>query len=300
MLPAKRVTEVPRCRLCGGDAEAVGVKDSAFGGRRFEIRQCGSCHFGCVDQPRMDFDALYDDAYYRGQGADPLVDYAAEMEDPSTFRRYEWRGISRIVHALYPVTHDVQWLDLGSGLGGLVRYLRASGLEHTVGSEDGYARGRAVDAGIPCLSSAELAETASVFDVITSIEVLEHVIDPMSFLGEVERLLKPGGVFFFTTGNARRYRGRLCDWAYVIPDVHVSFYEPSTIERALGEAGLVAEYHGFLAGHDDVIKYKTLKNLPRSLARIVERAPGWSVATRAIDRRFGVSAFPVGRKPKDR
>lgn len=36
------------------------------------------------------------------------------------------------------------------------------------------------------------------FDVVISTEVLEHVSDPDAYLAEVKRVLKPGGMFFFT------------------------------------------------------------------------------------------------------
>lgn len=36
------------------------------------------------------------------------------------------------------------------------------------------------------------------FDVVLSTEVLEHVLNPDIYLLEVKRVLKPGGVFFFT------------------------------------------------------------------------------------------------------
>lgn len=36
------------------------------------------------------------------------------------------------------------------------------------------------------------------FDVVFSTEVLEHVLDPDVYLMEVKRVLKPGGMFFFT------------------------------------------------------------------------------------------------------
>lgn len=38
----------------------------------------------------------------------------------------------------------------------------------------------------------------STFDVVISTEVLEHVSDPDAYLTEVKRVLKPGGMFFFT------------------------------------------------------------------------------------------------------
>lgn len=42
------------------------------------------------------------------------------------------------------------------------------------------------------------------FDAITSIEVMEHVADLHAYLAEVHRLLKPGGVFIWTTPCANR------------------------------------------------------------------------------------------------
>ncbi len=44
------------------------------------------------------------------------------------------------------------------------------------------------------------------FDVITCLEVLEHLaIDPMAMMAEINRVLKPDGVFVLSTPNAVRY-----------------------------------------------------------------------------------------------
>jgi SAM-dependent methyltransferase len=48
----------------------------------------------------------------------------------------------------------------------------------------------------------ELADAS--FDVVVSVEVMEHVADLGAYLAEVHRLLKPGGVFIWTTPCANR------------------------------------------------------------------------------------------------
>lgn len=39
------------------------------------------------------------------------------------------------------------------------------------------------------------------FDKIISVNVIEHLIDPISFLGEIKRILKPNGLIVITTAN---------------------------------------------------------------------------------------------------
>jgi SAM-dependent methyltransferase len=285
------------CRLCGAETRPAGMKHSRFSDRTFGLHQCVACHFTSVDDPRTDFDVIYDGAYYNGRGADPLTDYESEMRNPNTVRRHEWSGTHRVVASIRPLDAECEWLDLGSGLGGLVRYLNDGGLADAIGSEDGHARTRSIERGIPCLTTEELRASGRRFDVITSIEVLEHVAEPMTFLRLVADLLKPGGIFYYTTGNASRFRSRMPEWNYVIPDIHVSFYEPGTLDLAFRRVGLIPEYVGRRPGFEEIIRYKTVKSLPRRVARIADAIVPWRLASKVIDRRYGVSAFPVGRKP---
>ncbi len=205
------------------------------------------------------------------------------MADPGTVRTYEWRGITRLVESEVSLSPSTQWLDFGCGLGGLVRWVRDHRTCPIVGFDDGYATDEMARLGIPHLDAVELPERLGTFDVVTAIEVLEHSVDAVGTLREIAALLRPGGVLMLTTGNARPFRARLTTWSYTsAPDVHVSFFEPHTLARAMDQAGLEPMWPGWRPGFEDVIRYKMLKALRvGSTNRSSARCPGrrWRVAS---------------------
>ena len=59
-----------------------------------------------------------------------------------------------------------------------------------------------LDISYDCIAAEDFAEQHSAqFDVVTCLEMLEHVPDPASIVGAVSRLVKPGGKVFFSTLN---------------------------------------------------------------------------------------------------
>jgi 2-polyprenyl-3-methyl-5-hydroxy-6-metoxy-1,4-benzoquinol methylase len=70
-----------------------------------------------------------------------------------------------------------------------------------VGFDTGGFTERAPAVGIPIMTKAELHSKQGQFDLITMIEVIEHVPDPLTLLESVAMLLAPGGIIFLTTGN---------------------------------------------------------------------------------------------------
>ena len=157
----------------------------------YRLLRCGGCGFAAVADP-PDPARVYTDDYYRGAGADPLVDYAFEASAPGrTIRRYEWRGIAARVAALAPVGPATRWLDAGCGTGGLVAYLREHVGCDAVGQEEGWALERLRSTGIPVVDPDALPALRGTFDVVTAIEVIEHVPDPVPFLRGLRDLRPP-------------------------------------------------------------------------------------------------------------
>ena len=117
---------------------------------------------------------------------------------------------------------------------------------------------RAREASIPILNEADLKRSS--FDFVTMIEVLEHVYDPVSVMRHVSSLLKPGGVLFLTTGVAPWDDDKLLNWRYVLPEIHISFFTPKSMQLAMEASGLLPE-QGSRCGWTNIIRFKVLKNL---------------------------------------
>jgi SAM-dependent methyltransferase len=254
---------------------------------------------GLVLNPRTDFDELYGSEYYEGRGADPLIDYVGD-ENTGSVREIEWNGIVQTVRSVARSRRmDVdrlRLLDWGAGLGGLVRIARADGIE-----ADGLDHGYAADAlGTKGLMAPPVAELRDRYDVVTAIEVVEHLLDPVAELQSMADCLKPGGFIFITTGNFAKARTALNQWYYAqIPDVHITFWSPRSWAKALGKVGLESEPLPLARVDARIVQYKVVKALPKFRRPLMASLPLWKWPTRFLDRRYGVSEFGIGVKPRD-
>lgn len=90
------------------------------------------------------------------------------------------------------------------------------------------------------------AEQPESFDVVTCMEMLEHVPDPSSIVRACARLVKPGGHVFFSTlnRNAKSFLFAIVGAEYVLKLLprgtheYAKFIRPSELARDCREAGL--------------------------------------------------------------
>jgi 2-polyprenyl-3-methyl-5-hydroxy-6-metoxy-1,4-benzoquinol methylase len=292
--PTKRET----CPICDGPTAYLGTIQGRVVKRPFELRVCDACDFRFVADPTDEYGLVYDEAYYDGRGADPLVDYRFEFERPDvTVRRHEWEGTRRLIDSLVPLKPGVRWLDFGCGTGTLVRHVRQHARCECVGYDVGWVTDKARAAGVPVLTDAELAAAEGTFDVVTSVEVIEHVADPVAWLRQVRRMLRPGGAFYLTTGNVDRQRANFLSWSYVVPDLHTSFFTPKAAAAAMRAAGLVPEPLGWRPGCAQIIRSRALKNLRLRQDAAWHPLLMWPVLSRVLNWKVGLFDYPIGRAP---
>jgi len=247
-----------------------------------------------VGNPDKDYEAIYGDAYYQGNGADRLVDYAHEISKPdSTIRRYEWEGITSWAKSSLKNLSTARWLDYGCGNGGLVSYASALGFDVCGYDESPVSLG-AKNRGVRVLDRNEYENTGPVFDIVTAIEVIEHTEDPVAVLRSIRSKMREGALLLYTTSNSLFRPRRLSSWSYAVPEIHISYFQPKTMEVALSRAGFASQYMPLPNGFDSIIRFKILKSMKLKKRSLVERILPWRAISFLANFRYGVFDFPVG------
>jgi SAM-dependent methyltransferase len=132
------------------------------------------------------------------------------------------------------------------------------------------------------------------YDVVVAVEVLEHIKDPHAALDTIHRVLKPGGLLLFTTGNLARHRGEVATWFYARhPEVHVSFFTPDAFRRIADRHHLRPLRVRFAPG---AIQYRVLMRLPvlKRLAYVTRVV--WRPVSAVIDARLGFSELGAAER----
>lgn len=148
------------------------------------------------------------------------------------------------IRQAYPGRHDLHILDAGCGTGLMLHELRPLGTAEGVDISDEalqFCRKR----GLENVRNADLLDLpfpAEQFDVVTALDVLEHLDDDTGALREFRRVLKPGGRAFIFAPAHR--------WLWSLQDEvshHKRRYVARTLRDAVTKAGLDVERQTYVS-----------------------------------------------------
>ncbi|MDZ4727648.1 MAG: class I SAM-dependent methyltransferase [Leptospira sp.] len=193
------------------------------------IYKCESCGLQSL-YPRPKQSELYDEGYYKGKAEYTYID---EREKEKYFR-YVW--ISRIKNIMKNKKGLGHFLDIGSSFGGFLRVANELGFTVQGVEISKYASNYANDTGIATFNGSilEAKFPNNSFDVITLIEVIEHLENPNLVFPELERILKPGGLLVLQTANFDGWQAKNAkeSYHYYMPG-HVFYYTDSILKKIL-------------------------------------------------------------------
>jgi len=234
------------CNLCGSHSTyLIGTKRGQISEITFRIVKCKNCGLTYVNPrlTRASLGLVYNQEYYGGLGFDPCVNYFDE-----SFFHGNRIGFMTDVRSVVPFSPKQKLLDIGCGLGNLLAIAKevgyiCYGIDVSPFAVK-YVQNRFPDIRIFEGDLGQVSLPERDFDVITAIEVVEHLHDPMSFFKRCALLLRHGGVLAYTTMNSDRmyapfnWRQRGVSWGYINPEGHLYYFDKSTILSYFRQAGL--------------------------------------------------------------
>ena len=195
-----------------------------------KLRRCREC--GCLwaNDARQD-NGLLTEAYERVSDAY----FDAQEDDPRYVNFYKWL---EALAKRYVSGSTV--LDVGCGEGVFLSTISAEWSKHGLepsASGASLAKKRNLDVACATLDTTVKRYEA---DLISALDVIEHVVDPHHFVDSLKQQLRPGGVMLLLTGDADSYTAKAAgsQWSYLRWCGHISVFTQSGLRR-------LVESHGF-------------------------------------------------------
>jgi len=148
------------------------------------------------------------------------------------------------IHQSYPGRSDLAILDAGCGTGLMLQQMQQLGHAEGVDISDealDFCRKRGL-ANVQRADLLELPFAEGTFDLVTALDVLEHLDDDVGGLREMRRVLKPGGrLFIFAPAHK---------WLWSLQDEvshHKRRYTARTLRETVRQSGLEIDRQSYVS-----------------------------------------------------
>lgn len=206
------------------NSENFKITDAHYG-KTGPLYKCSSCHFLFV--------VFKED----------IVKFYSELRDPEyeegrDYRMEQQRELLKTLNRYAPQCKTL--LDIGAGTGMLVEVAnrmgyKAVGIEPSIWAAE-HAQSRGLDVRCGTIRSQNIPKES--FDLVTLVDVIEHVSEPMELLQESLAALSPKGYLLLNTPNVGSLMARILGfrwWHYRI--AHVGYFNKKNITSALDQSG---------------------------------------------------------------
>jgi len=233
-----------RCPVCDGSKFSP-----RFNLRGFNYMNCCSCGFVFVNPRPSDhlLKDFYNSPFYSSFSI--VVEIPRILSgEPYYSTSLSLQDYASAADVLNPLDKSYKVLDVGCGTGSFLQYLNDKlGFTNLLGIEYGenqvsFAQ-KHRNFPVRVASLDRLYKEGLSFDIVTLIEVIEHVNNLHGILQSITKVLKPGGYLLMTTPNvgtlAFLMNGEFGTF-FNAPN-HLNYFSDSTLSRLVARYGFVTE-----------------------------------------------------------
>jgi len=189
-----------KCKICGSDKHKV-IRDSLRHGIKRNVLRCQDCSFVFLESSENVSPEYYAGKSYRQNYGPDLKKISTCQEIFDINFPFQQKIIDEFKEIIRP---DMKILDVGCSTGHFLAGLKGQ-VGERVGVELNQDAVEFIRQNLDFKVYSEPMESASIkeapFDLIVSLRVLEHVDDPLTFLKNIAKHLKPGGYLYIEVPN---------------------------------------------------------------------------------------------------
>jgi 2-polyprenyl-3-methyl-5-hydroxy-6-metoxy-1,4-benzoquinol methylase len=224
------------CPLCGSSGHSV-----LFVKYRFPICKCGECGFVFAN-PILDQNTVHAGYMEMGEmSKHHLTMLTQDFYKACAWKRFEFELQQVLLRATRPMT---SYLEIGCSVGTGLEVAQSYGLEAFGIEPNADAAAIALERGhnvIVDLFKPGIFNGRR-FDVVACMDVLEHLADPVGFLGHIRSALTDDGLALIQVPNAGALISILEGEKNQIFNglIHYNYFDCASLDRAAEKAGLVS------------------------------------------------------------
>lgn len=254
---------INNCPVCNGSkhTRSYVIRGHAY----YKCNDCGTLYLGAEEKISKSVDKQYDDKYFKETLKENLTGYMDYAGQSLPLRKNFRIMLSRIKHHLIFDRH-LSLLDVGCAYGFFLDEARKMGMSvHGLDLSESAIKWMEKNLGIKGTIGISSDAPEGPFDIITAIEVIEHVMDPHPFMKDLHKRIKDGGLLVIHTGAIDSLTARLLGrfWWYLNPPDHCTIYSRQSLRRLIADNGFDLLEHRLR-----YVEWGGLNNILLKLARI--------------------------------